>query len=788
MKRLCLPRDTRCSSSSALLRPVEGEELAEYSQRAYSVYRAHGVIQDGTGLDDFPASEPTADDVFAAPNQLFCLLATSAPASQASAMHGASSWQMTPDDDVDQHGGGRKACGPVGVGVHDAVTPFSPPPSSPQLLRPEAGEEQPLTGNRKRSAESFAQTSGHGPRGFDVAGAEGVESQKPGKPATETFRSRLQAPRAGKALALASANAHGRRRGRREESSLVLCRHDVSGKELLPVPPPSSETTLVPPRPKEAWINEGEDAAHEHSVRTGDHETERAYSMGSVRSALEVSDEDEDGILTHSSTLPGKVVEHSEGKRVKRHPARQRSKSAQDMEGQERVADGIERGRGGNSERRLGDEHAIKAEMPQGRPMERPATVEGYVRAVSPAPSISKATTPRKTPPHVPRLETTSASNSFSTTVVVAPPPLSTRAQGLHRSRKGDTGDHVSTEREGLGVPQKAHEHEEFVWFGQPDTSPECRSDEHIENVKEVRDDEEARARAPADAAQKTLELQFGQVHSPHEQHRSKAQLLLQTEVRRQRAIIEQAFRAREEERRLRRARIGAEVFKRIQDLRRRRPPYTSEVPTVPPISGGKQPPPPVKRESSTNDDQEREWQTAMHRGQDAAAASRPHAEEAVMAWGFRPAPVENAAKAAQHGRLAPDATPTEGAASVGRVPPAETAAPTPPAESAHRAAAAAENPWRRVVSRQEQPELKSGFPAMQKPKPPPIRFNVEASTFLDGAEKPEGGINHEHEKARRQERYEALRAKKMAEAEVRVSSFGAGVRLSVNDLMLSNS
>lgn len=761
------------SLSSALLRSVEGEELAEYSKRAYSVYRTHGVIQDETELDDYPASEPTAYDLSLSANQLSCLRATSPPASRANFLHGASRSKTIPTDDVDQHGVGRKECGPVGVGVRDAVTPFLPPPSSPQLLRPEVEAHDPLNSNGISSAEFPAPTSGHELRVIDFSEAEDVVSHKPDIPATsplEKFRSRLRAPRAGRALALASANARGNRGSRREETSPRFHR-DVPGKELQPPPPQSSAATTAPPRRKEAWTEHGGGPGLDLHVRRGGHEPEPAYPIGLVGSTLVVSDEDEDGIVAHSSAFPKKAVEHGEGKGGKWRPARQGNKSRQDIEEQEHVATG-------DSEHSFDNEHVNKVTMSKGWPIDGSTTSEGCVPITSPAPGYSprlKATTPRKikdcrrrcdkTQPPVTRLETGFASSSSSTPVLVAPPPLNTRVQGLHQSRNGDNGDEVSTERESLGEPRTAPDNKEFLWFGQPDTPAGCQSDEDCENTREVRDEE-----APAPASERTTaELQFGRRNSsPHQQHQSKAQFVLQMEVRRQRAIIEQASQAREDEGRLRRARIGAEVFKRIQDLRRRRrSPSSSTVPTVPPPSCPKKQPSPAKRESSTNDDQEKQTQVAMHRAQDVAVASPSHAEKTVKAWGFRPALAENTAKAVQPERLVHEATPSEGVIAVAKVPPAETLAPVPPAECAHRAAAAADNPWRRVVSRQKQPELESGSPAKRGPTPPPIRFDVEANAFGDGVERPDGEVNHEQENARRQERYEALRARKIAEADV---------------------
>lgn len=796
LPRSCLPRDTCWSTFSALLRSIEGEELAEYSKRAYSVYRTHGVIQDEAELDDYPVSEAKASDLPMLATQLRCLPATSQPASSANILHGASSRDTIPAGDIDQHGGGRKECVAVGVGVRDGVMPFSPPPSSPeQLLWPDVGEDRPFNRNGKVSADPPAETSAsvdHELRVIDFSEAEDVVSSKPDKSATspsEKFRSRLRAPRAGRALALASANAHGKRTSRREETSPGL-RRDVSGKEELSPPPPSSENSTVPPRRKEAWIKEGGEAGHEVTVRTGGHEHELAYSVGLVGTTLEVSDEDEDGIVAQSSAFPRKAVEHSDGRRgMRRFTRREGRKSALNMERQERgAADGTGTGSGGNSEHSFDDEHNIKTEVSKGWPVDRLTAIEGCGSTSSPAPRISpqlKATTPRmtkdclrrrgNTQSHVPNLETVSTGNSSLTTVLVAPPPPKPWVEGLHRSRNGDIGDEISTDREGLCEPRKAPDNEEFVWFGQPDTPSGCQPEEDFKNARKVRVEKGAPTTpalvAPEEVARKMAEQQFGPLRSsPHQQQRSKAQLLLQMEVRRQRAIIEQAFRAREEERRVRRARIGAEVFKRIKYLRGRRPPSPSTVPTVPPTSGLKQPPLSAKQDISTNDDREREPQAAMHRVQDAGTASPSHAENAVKAWGFRPARSENNAQAVQPARLAPDATPSEGIVTVGKVPPVETLAPVPPPESAHRVAAATDNPWRRVVSSQKQQELESGAPAKLEPTPPPVRFDVEANAFQDGAERPDGGINHEQEKARRQERYETLRARKMAEAEVSFS------------------
>lgn len=353
-------------------------------------------------------------------------------------------------------------------------------------------------------------------------------------------------------------------------------------------------------------------------------------------------------------------------------------------------------------------------------------------------------------------------------TVLVEPSLLDTGVVELHRSRNDKTGDVEPTEEGGLGETGKAlDDNEEFVWFGQPDT-PLGRQSAEDETTRGV--DKEGET---AVAVRTAAEVQSCQNYSPRRQQRSKARLVLQMEVRRQRDIIEQAFQAREEEGRLRRARIGAEVLKRIQGLLHRRSCSPPEAQTAPSHSRPVQQPTLTRPEPSNNADQARKLQVAAHRAEETTVTSPSHPEIAVKAWGFPPAIVDHrvenpAVKAVQPEVLVPDITPSEGAVTVGRVSAADNLAPEPQPKRVPGEVAAADNPWGRVVSRQ-QAELESHVPVKTEPMPPPISFDVEANAFRDGAGRLDGGTDQEkeQEKARRQARYEALRARKMAEAEV---------------------
>ncbi len=773
------------------------------------------MIQGEAELGDYRAPEPTAYNLRLSANQLHCS-ATHPPASSLMTVSpGTSSNNKTPANGlVSEHNAERKECVPVGVGVREAVVPFSPPSVSPQQLTTRQLEQ----GHRSNGhGESFAEaveaveatavpspTEDQELRVVDVSEAEGdiVASHLPDKPTSPAgagFRSRLRTPRAGRALALASANARGNCGRCRGETSLGF-RRDVSACELRPPPPPATITaaTAAPARPREAWTKEGRGVGHQLDGAEDGRKSKPASLRASDGASVVGSDDDEDGVAARSGAPPKEAIRPGEGRGGKRRPARQQARAKQDAGGKYRTATKLGGQVGGgcdrnihryegsprletdmqlNSQHSSGSKLASEAELSKERPMEWPAADDESPPVNTPAPgnstpSMAKTIPTAKNrgrrgidaPLNVPRFQV-SGRQASAATAQSKSPSVDGGAVGLHRSRStGKAGDERLATSGGLGDAGKAPSNESFVWFGQPETPPGRGSPGGVGTPRGAGGEEE-------DAS------------SPTRRQISRALFCLQMEVRRQRALIDQAFQAREEERRLRRARAGMEAFMRIKDLRARRsarPPAASRVSSNNNSRCPARQQPPLAEEgpSASGGVQAKE-------GPRTPAPSPPRPKTTVEARGLQTATTESSASEADRPDLpTPAAAPLEGGGRgvVGGEGTATIARGQPPAvdhpvqeepreenEVAPRVPAAADNPWRQVVSaRWPQPD--GGAPrARREPTPPPVRFDVEASAFRDRAAGAGGGgvVSQEQEKARRQERYEALRARKMAEAEV---------------------
>ncbi|CAM9253119.1 unnamed protein product [Pylaiella littoralis] len=804
----------------ALLRSIEGEGLAEYSKRAYSVYRTHGVIQDESGPDDHRPPESAAHELSLSVNQLYRRPALSPPAGHLGMVASStippcetSSSMTGPADGVSIGTLGRKEFGLVNVGVREPVRPFSPPPASLQTLECQSEGKHPSSTGGKRPAVVVTPGNDDDLRVIDLSEAEDVALNKPDKQASprEGFRSRLRAPRAGRVLALTSAHARGNHGCRQAERSRNF-RRDLSDSQFLPTSPPAT-ATAVPTRPKEAWTKEGQQQ-HDLHAMPGRHEPELACLRPTGGTALIFSDEDDDdGVFEHSDSALKKAMAPSRPRDSKSRPSQQLGKSRKAKKERSFLASEVGVQMGGNiigreshqresstgldldrqekSEDSSDGECTNKARTSKERSTCRSTAVDGCNPISTTAAGISpqrQANTTRTTKihrkqgdgvqPHVSCLERVSGGEPSVNTVLAEPSLLDTGVTDLHRSRNGktakggDSGDTVASP-----------DNEEFVWFGEPGAPLGRQPAGKIEATTRFAKERETAAEAAAEAAAGAAvasEPQFDQHSSTsrQQQQRAKAQLVLQMEVRRQRDIIERAFRAREEEGRLRKARIRAEVLHRIKSLLHRRSPSPPEAETAPfpnapsaqQATHGSKPEPP------STADQVKTPQVPAHRAAEMSATSPPHPETDVKAWGFGPAivkyPAENTSsvKAVQPQVLVPEVAPPDGAIAVRTLSAGDNQTPESQSEGAPDDTVAAENPWGRVVS-QTQAEHKGRVPGKTEPIPPPISFDVEANDFRDGAGWLDGGTNQGQEKARRQARYEALRARKMAEAEERKRS-----------------
>lgn len=782
------------SSFSALLRSIEGEGLAEYSKRAYSVYRTHGVIHDRTEPDDYLAPETESFyELSRSANQVYDQRATASRATHELDMMASSEKNSDGTGTTASHAmeADRKEVrgtesGPVGMDTRtDPVRPFSPPPVSPQLLRP-TDRRSPPTSDQKRTA--FPATSGGDRRNLGVCEADDVASHitksEKTTPPSEGLRSGLRAPRAGRNLGLASSDALGNPGGHREGRSTGF-RGDMRGDEPAP---PSPAPTTVPTRPREAWTKE-QTIVQQHDDRNLEedrHGPDLSGTAASCGAAGVVSGENGDDSSDCARSAPKKTVAPRDGTSGQRRARRQAKKSKGPRKAHKGSATVREARDGRDTEKdsRSGscaspdpprnDEHVDEAERSAGggRSKGKSTTVSGCVPITTLASAHSgrpKAETNQSKADGVGICALCSESESGGASDMAPAPadppsPDTGGADGLDRVGTGLTNGARSAEGNVLGGAGKPSENDDFVWFGQPDTPQRQQPIECDETGTEVASAGNA-AEAAAVVAQRAGRNPSS---SPQQQHRSKARLLLQMEVRRQRDIIEQAVQAREEERRLRRARIGAEVFKRIKHLCQRRtssPPARSRSSPVQQF-------PPHKSAPPADNGQMSDLQVPRDRAEGTAVASLSHPEKPVKAWGFRPPTVvDHLTEFKSVKAIQPDiAAPEQAIPVVGKEEALDALAPAPPTEreGARGVPTAADNPWRRVVS-QQGVHLEGCVPAKREPTLPSVSFDVDVDGFGGRAERPDGALSREQDKVRRQERFEALRARKLVEAEVSV-------------------
>ncbi|CAM9903859.1 unnamed protein product, partial [Ectocarpus sp. 12 AP-2014] len=742
----------------ALLRSIEGEGLAEYSKRAYSVYRTHGVIEDRTETDEYLAPETISlHQLSRSANQVYDHRATASPTTDELDMT-ASSSEKNPDVagttalvamEADAKEVRGKESGLAGMDIRsDPVRPFSPPPVSPQLLRSSAGRPPPIS-DENRTA--FAATSGSDRRNLGVCEADDVASHitksEKTTPPSEGLRSGLRAPRAGRNLGLTSSDARGTP-GDHREGRLTGFRGDMRGNESAPPPP---ATTTVPTRPREAWTKE-QTIVQQHDNRNLEEDKQgpdlSATTAGSDAAGV-VPGENGDDHSDRASAAPNKPATPSDGTSGQRRACRQVKKSKGPRKARKgaatvreaRVGCDTEKGsRSGNCaslDPPRNDEHAREAENSGGggggRSKGKSTTVAGCVPITTLASADSgrpKAETHQSQADgveiHALCLESVPGGASDMALAPVDPPPPVSGADGLDLVGTGVTNGTGSAEGHVLGGAGNPSENQDFVWFGQPDTPQRQQPYEGDETGTEIPNVENAAGAAAVVAKQTGRNLSSS---SSPQQHRSKARLLLQMEVRRQRDIIEQAVQAREEERRLRRARIGAEVFKRIKHLCQRR---TSSPPARSSFSPAQQLPP-HKSAPPADNGQMSDLKVPGDRAEGTTEASPSYPERPVKAWGFRPPEVVgHLTEVTSVKAIQPDiAAPKKAIAIVGKETNLDALTPAPPTEGegARGVATAANNPWRRVVSQQET-HLEGYVPAKREPTPPSVSFDVDVDGF----------------------------------------------------------
>ena len=794
------------------------------------MYRAYGVIRDGV-LGEERARGPVRGLSFSS-DQLEFHSATCSPSVLPEATrsplftpHRCSRDNMQTSlvrKDTEENEGTCTA----NMGVPEQVQPFSPP-VSPRIERLSKGDGSVPPPHSTINAEL---------RVIDLCYEEETVMHKPQqeKPSPEgfRFRSRLRAPRAGRVLVLAAANAKGNPIRQRERSPALS--GGLSGKSLEPSPSILTQSA----HRKEAWKEEKGKAVPERGGREH-RENEPGFSFSEASSGETDIDSNESGTAGYdAAVIPTK--EFNDGKGTgrmerSRSEGREDRKSVASMYSDHelpysefpREIDDDDRSRRGpisassdgslSSQRELNDKR-LCIEMSTSPP----TGILIDSGECTPIPAASRAHSPRlrscrplearncykqgDSRSQVSRIERTSCSQTGALAMPVKPLPQDTTRGGLHlggNDGKEDSGSGRPT-KDGVDAANKARDQEAFVWFGQPDTPP-------TRQPNECRDDN--RAVPSPDGPQQDDRT------SPHRQQLSKARLLLQMEVQRQRELIEHAFQQREEEGRLRRARVGAEVLKRIRFLRADCSPLASApLPSSSPRSD-----PPSRESKPSRKDSELRY--ALEQAHDIAESERgvgdlptkalgasnselagehvlikshgiaengrqaeyllgsthvvaenahvpdhfprktkgesegarsDHPERTIKAWGF--GPVDHDANIVKEAPF--QLTPDMGAsvedyrrgAPIAPVP-TRPAEPLPPSEVDN-------------LGRQVGRKVQEGIAATKAPTPPSISFDVAVDDFSGEQAGLSGGTSEE--RARRQERYRALRTRKLAEAEVK--------------------
>lgn len=759
---------------SALLRSVDGEALEEYSKRAYAVYRTHGVIQNGMLDDDWPfearrltlSTDP--HDLGPATCSPIFRPAENAPLSETP--ENTSNVRFLADRG-DKRGdvsvGGDAVCSVI----HEPIRPFSTPRSL-QIVRPNAGEGSggnTASMRREMRGAEQASTIENKLQVVEVSQKEEV-TQKPDESASppRAFRSRLHAPRAGRAAALASANARGN--GKRwKERPPEFCR-ELSGT-LLPPPPPSAASGAST---KPVWVNQrtpeasgklelgypvtdegsGDANTYEDTTASQGNESPRAC-RDSFRDACSLPRDtghivEGEGVMEVVTCSSQELLSANNGADTADCNKSYRGKRC----GISGVGDGCSEQVTAHEQNNDARANRESSDTPSGRRIKQSAVAAASLAKTTQLPD----SIPRRKPgrllavddhseqsssPRAAGMEEASGGSEDNMEILAARSVyLDTDPVGMHGDNTYTVnGVEPATENRCNCLPQEArcsterpNDDEAFVWFGQPDTSSVQLSSEHGELGRRSREE---------------LSGQDDRTTSPVGQLHSAAKVILRMEVRRQRTLIERAFLAREEQRRARRAHLGAEVLKRIRST-----PGSSLS-----ISSGdhetharysKPLEPSSDRVGKSNSSQGLECQ--------AYGDSPRHPKHAVKVTGLR-------ARVDRGGPTTTDCRP-ERTTTVEPLPeypldtgPAASPVPTPPKGGV--AGVAGDHPWRKLNRSTEAENVVT----VRTATPPPISFDVTA----DGLRGGEGGFGRggDLERARRQERYEALRARKLAEAEV---------------------
>lgn len=893
--------DDTCLSALALrvlLRSVEGEGLAEYSIRAYSVYRNHGVILD----EDTPRRRSILSGDFRRVDTTMSGPAapTSGAKQNSTTVEVSDSQRRLTDDrcNVQQGSPQQDGCSPRDVGS-EPVRPFSSPAPRATIRAYEErtaadsvsttidGKHTRETPPEKLTLEKDLTVHDLSEGGRTPPDAEDT-LQSPQRPKS-AFRSRIQPPRAGPAAAMAATtarrrnppektqnstspeyrlqkqrasnreNARNTSSGLRQQSQRKNDDHErrpkspefrvnSSGTDMPPPPPlPTTDNGHEPcrdaeedlhdnhhgrsrPQPVEAWprnepnsndIGPTDDAtvracaiaARESSgrgknskgvgVSQGSAEGNRTTSSvaevnKSTCSSLSSAEDSETSTLREndhqrklSVTLRVEMGCHcdpatdDEGIRPTRNDLRAVEQTRQASPGAKRVLHAVPRPADPphlkSAQSPASNARGSRMEDHQGSEVESNRLCHGNGNIVA----FSR---------------TSAALNSNERGVN----PQAESAADYLASAAPDIETNRSTQRISPATQQQRHADEGFVWLVQPDTFPAGQQSD-----AETRGERRRHVYPAVEKLDDAFPLS-DTTATPLRKHRSKAELLLQMEVRRQRNIIDRAAQARAEEGRARRARVGATVLKIINVSRdgvgddlvvaaatpsqahQDSPPRNSK-PNVLKCEPGKVACNGVglleQQGKKLNKSYQREPENTSHlvkkyvsgyRDYDSAdqgAKSQQHVASGIQGVGGETVEPEVGASANTHKITeGPSSSRYDGAAIRDGV---VQQVDTPTVQSLYQQsrhgcsqnlASAAEasppkvleNPWRNI-GRASGGEL---VPAVRAPTPPPISFDVTADELRGGRRG--GGWGGDEDRARRRERFEGLRSRKLLEAEVR--------------------
>lgn len=730
--------------------------MVEYSKRAYSIYRVNSVLQDGLLDEELITKMSSGRSLSLGPYDFHpatpskVVPANSAPISGVIEQKTTDISGRLPADGTGEEEVVAKEFGEAEMVLHEPVRPFSPPIFPPTQLSRSSNPSN----NRKEGFAIVPATRDDDLRVFDVSETKEVLTQTVEEAVfspKEYCRSRIRVPRAGRVLALASTNARRCQAHRRQRSPNF--RRDSSGN---PLPPPPSNTAL-PVRRKEAWndrtVTEQPPGDRQRGRR---HESELAYSGTDAGVAKVASAK---GKTNVKSAIPERVDQNpcSEGHQHNfSQPCQKEGEEEIEYTVSKEVRDNPGSARSPNRIQTQADREGSLAHKQ--RQVGRSIADEAHVSTVVPAfvgPSqqgangarlLAEVVTGRAgSQLQLPRPKALPGKKNGVEPVPVEIMPCVICPGALYGAGDGKSEDVHSTRRTRVGDARNepyvnVQDDDGFVWFGQPETPPATQPSVTGDRLSK------ACAKHPEDTGQS----------SEQQRQRFKAKILLQMEVSRHRGAIERAFRARKEEEGLRRAQLGAEVFERIKFLHRK---PKLEAALLVPASSHPAQLLPEKVETHINNDAAGTKNPQDDVNRETKNATSPFGRGfTVEATGFRPGSHKGCS-----------GLPEDALQQVFNVPVPDDAwrgAPkySPESERAPNEVTpciVAENPWRQIGQRVELKEV----PIKRAPTPPPIRFDVTA----DELRVEEAGMGGEmiQEKARRQERFKALRARKIVEAEV---------------------